>query len=155
MLVSSDSPDRDGANRPDGVGLEADTTAGPVRCVLVIDDSALIRQAAEIALGGPGGWRILTAVSGEQGLELALAERPDAILLDLVMPGLDGVAVAERLLAELAADAPAIVFLTASEQQQELERVRQLPVAGVIAKPFEVSALSSELAAMLGWSHES
>jgi two-component system alkaline phosphatase synthesis response regulator PhoP len=152
MLVPSDSPDRDGADCPDGAGLQGDVTAGPVRCVLVIDDSALIRQAAEIALGGPGGLRVLTAASGEQGLELALAERPDAILLDLVMPGLDGVAVAERLLAEPAADAPAIVFLTASEREQELERVRALPIAGVIAKPFDVRELGSELAAMLGWS---
>jgi CheY-like chemotaxis protein len=122
-----------------------------VRCVLVIDDSALIRQAAQLALGRLGGLRVLTAESGEQGLQVALAERPDAILLDVLMPDMDGVEVAERLLATPETGSRPIVFLTASDSEQELERLRRLPVAGMLAKPFDVGALSGELCALLGW----
>jgi CheY-like chemotaxis protein len=124
----------------------------PVRCVLVIDDSELIRQAAELALGAIGGLRVLTAESGERGIELALAELPDAILLDVVMPGIDGLQVAEELLATPAVGSSPIVFLTAGDSVGERERLRGVRVAGLIAKPFDVSALADQLRALLGWS---
>jgi CheY-like chemotaxis protein len=124
----------------------------PVRCVLVIDDSELIRHAAELALGVFGGLRVLTADCGEQGIQLARSERPDAILLDVVMPGLDGFEVAEQLLATPGGEVSPIVFLTASDSVQDRERLRAAPVAGLIAKPFDVGALADELRALLGWS---
>ena len=122
------------------------------RSILVIDDSVLVREAAKIALGTIGGWRILTAVSGEEGIELALSENLDAILLDVVMEGMDGIAVAEHLHTLPATSSLPIVLLTAHDRLQDTEGFERLEIAGVIPKPFEVSDLSREVATLLGWS---
>jgi CheY-like chemotaxis protein len=125
--------------------------AAPVRKILVIDDSALIREAAKIALGTNGGWRIVTATSGEEGVARAVSEQFDAILLDVVMPGMDGIAVAERLHATPAAGSPPIVLLTAHDRLEDSERLQRVVVAGVIPKPFVISDLSLQVAELLGW----
>jgi CheY-like chemotaxis protein len=118
---------------------------------LVVDDSSLIREAATLALGAIGGWDVLTASTGEEGLAQASAERPDAVLLDLVMPGLDGVAVAERLMASPETRTIPVVMLTAADGAADRERLRHLPVAGVIPKPFALESLAGQLAALVGW----
>src|SRR2546426_6840178 len=97
--------------------------------VLVIDDSALIREAARIALETIAGWDVLVAESGEAGIALAEAERPDAILLDVVMPGMDGIAVAERLRARPATSSSHVVFLTAQDGPQDRACFEQLGVS--------------------------
>jgi two-component system alkaline phosphatase synthesis response regulator PhoP len=119
--------------------------------VLVIDDSVLIREAAKVALGAIGGWSVLTAASGQEGIAVAESEQPDAIVLDVVMPGMDGIAVAVCLRAAPATGSLPIVLLTAKDRPEDRERFRRLPVAGVIAKPFDVASLADELAALLGW----
>jgi CheY-like chemotaxis protein len=125
--------------------------APPSRKVLVIDDSVLIREAARIALGTIGGWQITTALSGEEGIERALSERFDAILLDVVMDGMDGITVAERLQGIPATTSLPIVLLTAHSGLQDSVRLQGLSIAGVIAKPFDISGLSREVATLLGW----
>jgi CheY-like chemotaxis protein len=125
--------------------------APPSRKILVIDDSVLIREAAKIALGTIGGWQITTASCGEEGIERALSEHPDAILLDVVMEGIDGLAVAERLHGIPATSLLPIVLLTAHDRLDDSERFQRLQVAGVIAKPFDISGLSQEVATLLGW----
>jgi two-component system, OmpR family, alkaline phosphatase synthesis response regulator PhoP len=126
-------------------------TAAPSRKILVIDDSALIREAAKIALGTIGGWRISTAVTGEEGIEQAVSGQFDAILLDLVMPGMDGIAVAERLHAIPATSSLPIILLTAYDRLEDSERFRDVPVAGIIGKPFNISDLTRQVAVLLGW----
>jgi CheY-like chemotaxis protein len=121
------------------------------RKILVIDDSVLIREAAKIALGTIGGWQITTAACGEEGIERALSEHPDAILLDVVMEGMDGLAVAERLQGIPATSSLPIVLLTAHDRLDDSERFQRLQVAGVIAKPFDISGLSQEVATLLEW----
>ena len=125
--------------------------ASPSRKILVIDDSVLIREAAKIALGAIGGWQITTAASGEEGIERALSEHPDAILLDVVMEGIDGLAVAERLHGIPATSSLPIVLLTAHDRLQDSEHFQRLEIAGIIAKPFDISGLSQEVATLLGW----
>jgi two-component system alkaline phosphatase synthesis response regulator PhoP len=119
--------------------------------VLVIDDSVLVREAARVALETIGGFHVTTAESGEQGIELAETERPDAILLDVVMPGLDGIAVAQRLTALPATNSSPVVFLTGGDRPEDRERCEAVAAAGVIAKPFQTEQLASELASLLGW----
>jgi CheY-like chemotaxis protein len=126
----------------------------PSRRVLVIDDSSLIREAAMLALGSIGGWQVLTAASGEEGLERASADQPDAVLLDLVMPGLDGVAVAEQLARSPDTREIPVVMLTAAESAEDRERLDRLSVAGVIHKPFELAALAGQLAVLVGWEQD-
>jgi CheY-like chemotaxis protein len=125
--------------------------APPSHKILVIDDSVLIREAAKIALGTIGGWQITTASCGEEGIERALSEHPDAILLDVVMEGIDGIAVAERLHGIPATSSLPIVLLTAHDRLDDSERFQRIQVAGIIAKPFDISGLSREVATLLGW----
>jgi two-component system alkaline phosphatase synthesis response regulator PhoP len=102
---------------------------------LVIDDEAPIRLLCRVNLEAEG-IEVLEAAEGESGLELARKERPDAILLDVMMPGLDGWNVAERLLADEATRAIPIIFLTARAEFRD--RARGLDIGGVdyITKPF-------------------
>lgn len=105
-----------------------------------------------MALERRAGWEVACASSGEAAVALAAAQPPDAVLLDVEMPGLDGPATVAALRAQpLVAHTP-IVFLTAHDDERELERLRALDVAGVLAKPFDVDALGDQLAATLGWS---
>jgi CheY-like chemotaxis protein len=137
---------------PPAETLPTEALAAPSsRKILVIDDSILIREAAKIALGTIGGWQITTASCGEEGIERALSERPDAILLDVVMPGIDGLTVAERLHVIPATSSLPIVLLTAHDRLDDSERFLRLSIAGVLAKPFDISGLSREVSTLLGW----
>ncbi len=123
----------------------------PSRRVLVVDDSSLIREAAALALGTIRGWDVLTAASGEEGLESAGVDRPDAVLLDVVMPGLDGIAVAKRLAGSPDTCTIPVVMLTAAGSAEDRQRLERLGVAGVIPKPFALATLADQLAELVGW----
>jgi DNA-binding response OmpR family regulator len=102
---------------------------------LVIDDEAPIRLLCRVNLEAEG-IEVIEAAEGQSGLELAKKELPDAILLDVMMPGMDGWNVAERLLADDATQAIPIIFLTARADLRD--RVRGLDVGGLdyVTKPF-------------------
>ena len=119
-----------------------------MRRVLVIDDSALIRAVARASLEG-AGYEVVLAESGRQGLELAASEAPDAILLDVVMPGLDGPAVLSRLRQSPATAAIPVVLVTGSEEERA--SFEELGAAGAIAKPFQAEELHGALREILGW----
>ncbi len=127
------------------------TRPAPKRRVLLVDDEELIREVAEVALAKVGGWEVLTASSGEEGLSKAVAERPDAILLDVMMPGLDGPGTLARLQADPATASIPVVFLTAKVRQSEQQRWIDLGAAGVLVKPFDPMSLADQVAEVLGW----
>jgi DNA-binding response OmpR family regulator len=110
--------------------------------VLVIDDEAPIRLLCRVNLEAEG-MDVSEASDGPSGLELARAERPDAILLDVMMPGLDGWTVAERLLEDEATSSIPVVFLTARADVRD--RVRGIDIGGLdyITKPFNPVELAS------------
>jgi len=122
-----------------------------VRTVLVIDDSDLIRAVAKLALGRQEGWEVICAESGAEGLDLAHRNQPDAVLLDVVMPGFDGPDTCKRLREDDATREIPVIFLTAQSDEAELARLAELDVAGVIAKPFEPAGLAAQVSALLGW----
>jgi CheY-like chemotaxis protein len=122
-----------------------------MRKVLVIDDSALIRAAAQISLGRLGGWSVLLAESGAHGLDLAATERPDAVVLDVEMPGLDGPATLERLRRDEATRGIPVVFLTGKAEHEDRQRLIALGAVAVLSKPFDPAALPDQVAAALGW----
>jgi CheY-like chemotaxis protein len=121
-----------------------------MRRILVVDDSELVQELARLALE-PAGWHVRCTGSGAEGVASAAAEPPDAVLLDVEMPELDGPATVAALRAQAATARTPILFLTAHEDPQQRARLAALDVAGVLAKPFDVAALAGEVAGALGW----
>ena len=121
------------------------------RRVLVVDDDELLCEVAQTALELIGGWEVSTAQSGRQAQQRALAEHPDAILLDVMMPGIDGPSTVAVLRADPATRDIPIIFLTAKMPSEDQEEWRALNLAGVIPKPFDPMTLATDMAALLGW----
>ena len=119
--------------------------------LLIIDDDAGIREVAQMSIELVAGWEVTTAASGAEGLERARSEPPDAILLDVMMPGLDGPATLQRLRTDGELSDTPVIFLTAKVQAAERTRFSSMDVAGLIAKPFDPMELSSQVASLLGW----
>ncbi len=117
----------------------------------MIDDSALIRRTVEIGLGETHGWQVRTAESGAQGLEIASREKPDAILLDVEMPDLDGPGTLNRLQAHDGVQEIPVLFLTGYATDEHHRRLTALGAAGVITKPFDPSMLAAQITQVLGW----
>ena len=121
------------------------------RRVLVVDDDELLREVAQAALELVGGWEVRTASSGPEAQQQALREHPDVILLDVMMPGVDGPSTVLALRADPATRDIPIIFLTAKVPSEDLGEWRELGLAGVIPKPFDPLTLATDMAALLGW----
>ena len=119
--------------------------------VLIVDDEDDIREVAQLSLEMTRGWVVLAASSGAEALERAAAERPDAILLDVMMPEMDGPTVVGRLRETPGTSGVPIVLLTAKVQGADHRRFADLDVAGVLSKPFDPMRLGDEVAGLLGW----
>jgi DNA-binding response OmpR family regulator len=119
-----------------------------VKRVLIIDDDAGIGQIVQISLKAIAGWEVLIASSGKQGIAIAIDESPDAILLDVMMPGMDGVGTFERMQANPTLRCIPIILLTAKVQQNQFSA---LAVAGVITKPFKANDLVNQMRSLLRW----
>ena len=122
-----------------------------IRRVLVVDDDDAIREVAQSSLEIVAGWKVEVASSGLQALDLAVTEPPDAILLDVMMPSMDGPTTFARLQADVRTRDVPVVLLTAKVQPAERRRWEQLGVAGVLAKPFDPIELPGQIADLLGW----
>jgi CheY-like chemotaxis protein len=123
--------------------------------ILVIDDENGIRNLILFSLEGLTDWEVLTAASGTEGLAIAQDHPPDAILLDVMMPDLDGIATFAQLkLNPILQNIPTI-FLTAKATATEYEELLTLGIAGVITKPFKAQMLVNQVKQYLGWQDES
>jgi CheY-like chemotaxis protein len=122
-----------------------------VRKVVVIDDSELIRGVATFGLKDLAGWQVMTAGNGREGLERVADERPDAVLLDLIMPRMDGCSTYRQLKSDPATRDIPIIFLTASQAGAEWDELVSLGATQVIAKPFDPAKLAASVAGLLGW----
>jgi CheY-like chemotaxis protein len=121
------------------------------RTILVIDDARLMREVARVGLSR-APWEVVLAADGESGIDAAAKIRPDVILLDVEMPGLDGRETIGRLRSDAATQAIPVVFLTGSASEPQRQALEALGAVGVIAKPFDPSALVGEIVEILGWS---
>lgn len=119
--------------------------------ILLIEDEADIRQIASLSLSTFTGWEVLTASSGTTGVSRAAAENPDAILLDLMMPEMDGTATLRLLRSGDATRHIPVIFMTAKVQDAERQELSELGARGVIAKPFDPALLAGQVADALGW----
>lgn len=121
-----------------------------MRTVLIIEDEEHIREVAELSLASVAGWDVLQAAGGEDGLAIARDQRPDAILLDVMMPDMDGPTTLAQLQHDPdTADIP-VIFLTAKLYEPD-RNLADTPARGVIAKPFEPMELARHVADLLGW----
>jgi CheY-like chemotaxis protein len=127
-------------------------TATVAHKVLIIDDEDDIREVAALSLESVAGWEVITASSGAHGLTRAAAEQPDAILLDVMMPGMDGPTTVGELRKNPATAAIPVLLLTAKVQATDQRRFADLGVKAVLFKPFDPLELSNQIASVLGWS---
>jgi CheY-like chemotaxis protein len=122
-----------------------------VKSILLIDDEKHLSTVIQACLEKLGGWTVLKASSGTEGLRKAEAEQPDAILLDIMMPDIDGVTLLQKLQENPITQAIPVILLTAKVQQNNYKQYSQLQIAGVIAKPFDPLRLADQVAEALNW----
>jgi CheY-like chemotaxis protein len=120
-----------------------------LRKVLLVDDEDDIRTVGNLSLSRVGGWQTVLASSGAEAVAQAAAERPDLILLDVMMPGMDGPTTLRQLRAQEATASTPIIFMTAKVQKQELARYLEMGAIGVISKPFDPMTLPAEIKKLL------
>jgi CheY-like chemotaxis protein len=126
----------------------------PTKRVLVIDNEEYIREIAQICLETVAGWEVVTAASGQEGLEVAEIEQPDAILLDVMMPGMDGMTTFKHLQNNPNTKKIPVIFLTAKVQSSDLHSYRAIGITAAISKPFDAMELALKVAQPLGWEIE-
>ena len=122
------------------------------RRILVIDDEEHIREVTQMSLETIGGWDVTSAASGAEGFATAAAEQPDAVILDVMMPGMDGPSTFARLRVDPDTRAIPVVMLMAKVQASDRRRFADIGVDGVLTKPFDPMTLADEVAEVLGWS---
>ena len=119
-----------------------------LRSVLYVDDEPDIREIVEVALGLVDNLAVQTSDSGEQALALLSSLRPDLVLLDVMMPSMDGPSTLCRMRANAASAAVPVIFVTAKAMPQEIAYFRALGAVGVIAKPFDPMQLGAQVLAL-------
>ena len=116
-----------------------------LRSVLYVDDEADIREVVELSLGLVEGLTIRTCDSGESALRELARIRPDIVLLDVMMPGMDGPSTLTRIRAQPQFAHIPVIFMTAKAMPQEVARFRELGAVAVIAKPFDPMTLGQQV----------
>lgn len=117
--------------------------------VLLIDDEDDIREVATLTLETMADFQVITAPDGIAGVARATGERPDVILLDVMMPGLDGVSTFIKLRECVATRDIPVIFVTAKVQPADRKRLADLGAKGIIAKPFDPMTLADEVLSLL------
>jgi CheY-like chemotaxis protein len=117
--------------------------------VLMVDDDPSIRKIAEICLSRVGKWQVGLADCGARALEMSVTFQPDVILLDVMMPGMDGPTTIKQLQNNTLTALIPVIFMTAKVQSHEIEKYSKMGAAGVISKPFDPMTLPSEIIEIL------
>jgi CheY-like chemotaxis protein len=110
------------------------------RQVLIIDDDPGIRKIVQISLKAIAAWHVLSAASGQQGLEV-----------DVQMPGMDGITTLHHLRQTINVQNTPVILLTAKAQLSEQYQFNELPITGIITKPFKAPDLVSQIRLLLNW----
>lgn len=117
--------------------------------ILLVDDDPDIRMIAELALSRIGGFRVAVAESGVEALARLEREVPDLLMLDLMMPGIDGLGTLAALRRRPALATLPVIFMTARVQSENLDKFREAGATGCIQKPFDPLLLADEVKAIL------
>lgn len=124
------------------------------RKILVIDDEVDLRNLVQTCLEIMGGWQVITAGSGVEALREAQSCQLDAILLDLMMPGMDGLAILKQLRSHDKTKQVPVVLLTAKGRSLETAQFKQFSVLGIIKKPFNPVKLAEQIEVLLSKTHQ-
>lgn len=119
--------------------------------ILIVDDEDRIREVVQMCLEKLAKWETMMASSGPEAIDKAASFQPDAILLDVSMPGMNGVDTFKILHSNPKTQAIPVIFLTAKVQISEQLSYKELGVAGLIVKPFDPVQIGGEISALLGW----
>lgn len=119
--------------------------------ILVIDNEQYIQEVTQICLETVAGWQVITAGSGLEGLSKAQSEQPDAILLDLMMPEMNGLMTFEKLQENPLTCKIPVIFLTARITTYSESCDRDAKIAITIPKPFNPLELANQISELLGW----
>lgn len=117
--------------------------------ILVVDDEEMIRELVRATLSRDERFELFEAVDGVTTLELVRERDPDLVLLDVRMPGIDGVETCRQIRAEHGADRPVIIMLTALGQDEDLQLYRAAGANDYFIKPFSPRALLQHVYGML------
>ena len=121
------------------------------KSILLIDDEPNLAQVIAVCLETFKGWNVRVVNSGKEGLKLLETINPDAIVLDVMMPEMDGLTVFSHLQQNINTQNIPTILLTAKMQVSDRARFSQLGVAGVISKPFDPLKIADEISAILKW----
>jgi CheY-like chemotaxis protein len=113
--------------------------------VLLVDDEEDIRKIGRLSLSAIGHFDTRVASSAAEALAMARAERPDVILMDMMMPGMDGLAALAEMQSDPSLTEIPVVFMTAKVQRHEVDHYLSVGAAAVIGKPFDPMTLPAEL----------
>ena len=119
--------------------------------ILIVDDEDDIREVAKASLELVGGLEVTTASSGCQGIEMAKTVQPDAILLDVMMPDMDGPTTFQNIRSGSRTRNIPVILLTAKTRNEDLQQLEALGVTGILEKPFNPMTISQDLINILGW----
>ena len=122
-----------------------------MRRILIIDDEDAIREVAALSLETVAGWTVCTASSGHAGIRKAIDEQPDAILMDVMMPTMDGPTTFREMQKTPELCHIPVLLLTAKVQGVDQRRFAGLGVSGVLFKPFDPLTLAEQMSSALGW----
>jgi CheY-like chemotaxis protein len=122
--------------------------------ILIIDDEADIREVTALSLETIAGWQVILAPSGAQGIRRASLEQPDAILLDVMMPDIDGPTTFQILKQNGNTAHIPVLLLTAKVQGQDRRKLDELGAAAILSKPFDPLTLADQISGILGWDRE-
>jgi two-component system OmpR family response regulator len=125
------------------------TASTQIHRVLLVDDEPDIRRIGQLSLERVGGWQVVLASSSAEALATAGRERPDVILLDVMMPVADGPTTLARLREQADTAEIPVIFMTAKVQHHEVQRLLGLGAVGVIPKPFDPMTLPDEVRRVL------
>ncbi|MEC4814925.1 MAG: response regulator [Scytonema sp. PMC 1069.18] len=119
------------------------------RRILLIDDEERLTEVVQTCLEIMGDWEVHTAGTAQEGLLKAETEKPDAILLDVMMPEMDGITLFRSLQQNPVTQSIPVILLTAKTQLEEQDQFAKLGVTGVITKPFDALTLADRVAELL------
>jgi len=117
--------------------------------IVLVDDDPDLRKLVKLTLEFTAGWEVAVAADGAEGIEIVRKLKPDAAIVDLMMPGMDGYEVCRRLKEDPETAAIPVVFLTARKELDQA-RVEAVGASGVVIKPFEPDGLAEELRRLCG-----